>query len=71
MPPCPRRGAGRGPPDPGKRTLGKVLTGNGITRCERGTYAHEHQRDLEVDHIVPQAQPSASHEPCGQTADGR
>jgi mono/diheme cytochrome c family protein len=39
--PChtPRPGAGRGPPDPGERVVGKVLTGNGITRYERGTYA--------------------------------
>ena len=59
--------------------VGKVLTGNGITRCERGTYAlvggsitvrvltrprgrcecceaHEHQRALDVDHIVPRNQ---------------
>ena len=25
------------PPDPGERMAGKVLTGNGITRCERGS----------------------------------
>jgi hypothetical protein len=51
-PPQPGPSAGRGQPDPGgrpdpdrglpervKRMVGKVLTGNGITRCERGTYA--------------------------------
>ncbi len=27
------------PPDPGVRMVGKVLTGNGITRCEKGTVA--------------------------------
>ena len=59
--------------------VGKVLTGNGITRWEKGTYAlvggsitvrvltrargrcecceaHEHQRALDVDHIVPRNQ---------------
>ena len=48
----PRPRAGRGPLDPGgrrdpdrslpervKRMVGKVLTGNGITRCGRGSYA--------------------------------
>jgi len=32
-------GAGHRPADPAKRMVGKVLTDNGITRCERGTYA--------------------------------
>jgi len=79
-------------PERVKRVVGKVLTGNGITSCEKGSYvlvggeevfahrsrhrtpisgsikvrvltrargrceccgAHEHQRALEVDHIVP------------------
>ena len=106
-PPDPR--AGRGPADPGKGMVGKVLTGNGITahsdgerdalielcsqrldafrqqrgeevfahrsrhrppissssnyrvhRCARGRCeccgAHEHQRALEVDHIIPRNQ---------------
>ena len=38
-PPQPGPGAGRGPADPGKGMVGKVPTGNGITRCEKGTYA--------------------------------
>ncbi|CAK6689509.1 hypothetical protein I1E95_09195 [Synechococcus sp. CBW1107] len=32
-------GAGRGPADPGKRMVGKVLTGNGITACGDGHYS--------------------------------
>ncbi len=32
----PRPGAGRDPADPGNRLVGKVLTGNGITRYANG-----------------------------------
>jgi len=61
-------GAGRGPADPGrrrnpdrglperlKRMVGKVLTGNGITSCERGTYAlvgGEELSDAERDQLL-------------------
>ena len=34
----PRPGAGCGPPDPGQRMVGKVLTGNGITAYGNGAY---------------------------------
>ncbi len=36
MPPGPRPCAGRGPADPENRLVGKVLTGNGITRYANG-----------------------------------
>lgn len=39
MPPGHRPGAGRGPADPGNRLVGKVLTGNGITRYANGAYS--------------------------------
>ena len=34
----PRPRAGRGPPDPGKCMVGRVHTGNGITRYGTGAY---------------------------------
>ncbi len=36
--PMPRPRAGRGPPDPGKCMVGRVHTGNGITRYGTGAY---------------------------------
>jgi hypothetical protein len=53
VPPPSHPGAGRGQPDPGGRMVGKVLTGNGITRCEKGSYAlvgGEELSDAERDH---------------------
>ncbi|WP_424184526.1 hypothetical protein [Synechococcus sp. WH 5701] len=40
MPPCPRPRAGRGPADPGKRMVGRVLTGNGLTAYGNGITAY-------------------------------
>ena len=50
--PSPR--AGRSPPEP-PRMVGKVLTGNGITRYERGTYdlvGGEELSDAERDQLL-------------------
>jgi len=50
----PRPRAGRGPPEP-PRMVGKVLTGNGITRYERGAYGlvgGEDLSDAERDQLL-------------------
>jgi hypothetical protein len=39
MPPQPGLGAERGPADSGKRMVGKVISGNGITRHGNGAYS--------------------------------
>ena len=60
----PRLSAGRGPADPGKRMVGKVLLGNGITAYGNGAYS------LIGGDELSDAERDALQQPCRQPLDG-
>jgi predicted nucleotidyltransferase len=73
MPPCNRQpgpGAGHHPSDPGKRMVGRVLTGNGITRYGDGHYSligAEELSDSERDALLQlcRQEPTEAFQVCG------